>query len=154
MIGEFPQLTALASKFPGLYNWSMKQGIFSKPLKKILNMAEKRELPALHPFTLREWAGKRETKETGRRVYFFCDEFTNYNDVEIGIKCIELLERLGYEVLLPKHIESGRTHLSKGLVKRAKEIAIKNVQMLRPILEDAYPVIGSFVFFNDSSCTR
>lgn len=145
MIGEFPRLTALASKFPGMYNWLMKQGVFSKPLKKILNMSEKRELPALHPFTLREWAKKRETKEakeTGRRVYFFCDEFTNYNDVETGIKCIELLERLGYEVILPKHIESGRTHLSKGLVKRAKEIATKNIQLLEPILADDYPIIG------------
>ncbi|MBL7768759.1 MAG: FAD-binding protein [Flavipsychrobacter sp.] len=148
LIGEFPALTALASKFPGVYNWSMKQGIFSKPLKKILNMSEKRELPELYKYTLREWAGKRgtkgtrETKEAGRRVYFFCDEFTNYNDVETGIKCIKLLERLGYEVLLPKHIESGRTHLSKGLVKRAKDIAIKNVQMLGPILDDEYPVIG------------
>lgn len=145
MIGEFPRLTALASKFPGVYNWSMKQGIFSKSLKKILNMADERELPELYKFTLREWAGKRETKEakeTGRRVYFFCDEFTNYNDVETGIKCIELLERLGYEVILPKHIESGRTHLSKGLVKRAKEIATKNIQLLEPILADDYPIIG------------
>jgi Fe-S oxidoreductase len=75
-------------------------------------------------------------------VYFFCDEFTNYNDVETGIKCIELLERLGYEVILPKHIESGRTHLSKGLVKRAKEIATKNIQLLEPILADDYPIIG------------
>lgn len=145
LIGEFPALTALASKFPGVYNWSMKQGIFSKSLKKILHMSEHRELPALYKFTLKEWAGKRvtmEAKEAGRRVYFFCDEFTNYNDVETGIKCIELLERLGYEVILPKHIESGRTHLSKGLVKRAKEIATKNVQLLEPILADDYPIIG------------
>jgi FAD/FMN-containing dehydrogenase/Fe-S oxidoreductase len=155
MIGEFPALTALASKFPGLYNWSMKQGVFSKPLKKILNMSPDRNLPELHAFTLREWWIKSERSKVkgerwkgersmvnGARVYFFCDEFTNYNDVIAGMKCIELLERLGYEVLLPKHIESGRTHLSKGLVKRAKEIAVKNVELLGPILDDGFPIIG------------
>ncbi|WP_290790469.1 FAD-binding and (Fe-S)-binding domain-containing protein [Flavihumibacter sp. UBA7668] len=150
MIGEFPALTALASKFPGLYNWSMKQSVFSKPLKRLLNMAAQRDLPELHAFTLREWGKKREERENGdkkeekgkRRVYFFCDEFTNYNDVVAGMKCIELLERLGYEVLLPKHIESGRTHLSKGLVKRAKEIAAKNLALMEPILDDGFPIIG------------
>src|SRR5690606_32877062 len=39
-------------------------------------------------------------------------------------------------------IESGRTHLSKGLVKRAKEIATKNVKLLAPILNDEFSVIG------------
>lgn len=148
MIGEFPALTALASKFPGVYNWSMKQSIFSKPLKKILNMAGQRELPALHPFTLKSWHNRRQSsngkhgKPDLRRIYFFCDEFTNYNDVAAGIKCIELLERLGYEVVIPDHIESGRTHLSKGLVKRAKQIAAKNLDLLLPILEDPFPIIG------------
>ncbi len=52
-------------------------------------------------------------------VYLFADEFTNYNESDIGIKVILLLEKLGYKVVIPKHIESGRTFLSKGLLKRA-----------------------------------
>ena len=51
----------------------------------------------------------------------FCDEFTNYNDTEIGIKAIKLLEKLGYEVIIPEHIESGRAWLSKGLDKKSKK---------------------------------
>jgi Fe-S oxidoreductase len=54
---------------------------------------------------------------TGNRVYLFCDEFTNYNDTEIGIKAIQLLQKLGYEVVIPNHIESGRAWLSKGLLR-------------------------------------
>ncbi|KYP13056.1 FAD-binding and (Fe-S)-binding domain-containing protein, partial [Flavihumibacter sp. CACIAM 22H1] len=149
MIGEFPALSAFASKFPTIYNWSMKQSLFARPLKKLLNMAAERDLPALHRFTLRKWVegGKRgevvKRVEGGkRRVYFFCDEFTNYNDVELGMKCIKLLEKLGYEVIIPQHIESGRTHLSKGLVKRAKQIAIKNIELLAPVVEDDCSIIG------------
>ncbi|MGZ5246371.1 MAG: (Fe-S)-binding protein [Flavitalea sp.] len=72
----------------------------------------------------------------------FCDEFTNYNDTEIGIKAILLLRRLGYNVSIPEHIESGRTWLSKGLVRKAKVIANKNVSLLRDKVTEDYPLIG------------
>ena len=77
-----------------------------------------------------------------RRVYFFCDEFTNYNDTAIGIKAILLLERLGYEVILPAHEESGRAWLSKGLLRHAKKIANKNVRMLEGLVTEEAPLIG------------
>jgi Fe-S oxidoreductase len=75
-------------------------------------------------------------------VFLFCDEFTNYNDTEIGIKAIELLEKLGYEVIIPRHLESGRTFLSKGLLKKAKEIAIRNIDLLKDIVDEKTPLIG------------
>jgi Fe-S oxidoreductase len=75
-------------------------------------------------------------------VYLFCDEFTNYNDTEIGIKAILLLERLGYEVIIPGHEESGRTWLSKGLLRKAKKIANKNIASLAPLVNSATPLIG------------
>ena len=80
--------------------------------------------------------------ETGRKVNFFCDEFTNYNDVEIGKKAIRLLELLGYEVVIPAHVESGRTYLSKGMVKQAAIIANKNISLLSDVVNEDSPVIG------------
>ncbi len=81
---------------------------------------------------LHNWYNKNskgKSKNSGRKVYLFCDEFTNYNDAEIGIKAILLLEKLGYEVVIPKHEESGRAWLSKGLVRDAKKIANKNISL-------------------------
>ncbi len=75
-------------------------------------------------------------------VFLFLDEFTNFNDVEIGITTIKLLNKLGYEVIIPKHEESGRTFLSKGFVRKAKKLAIKNVQLLKDIITDDMPLIG------------
>ena len=77
-----------------------------------------------------------------RVVNLFCDEFTNYNDVEVGQKATELLERLGYTVRIPYHVESGRTYLSKGLVEDAQQIAIRNVALLRDVVTDETPLIG------------
>lgn len=75
-------------------------------------------------------------------MYLFLDEFTNYNDVSVGQKAIQLLRRLGYSVQLPDHAESGRTYLSKGLVEDARAIAIRNVTLFRDLVTDETPLVG------------
>jgi Fe-S oxidoreductase len=53
-----------------------------------------------------------------------------------------LLEKLGYEVVIPDHEESGRTWLSKGLLRKAKLIANKNIELLSPLINSETPLIG------------
>ncbi|MGA0556371.1 FAD-binding and (Fe-S)-binding domain-containing protein [Larkinella sp. VNQ87] len=79
---------------------------------------------------------------SAQKVYLFCDEFTNFNDVEVGQKAILLLERLGYEVILPEHGESGRAALSKGLLRQAKRLAEKNIRMLKDLITTETPLVG------------
>jgi Fe-S oxidoreductase len=76
------------------------------------------------------------------KVFLFADEFTDYNDVEIGIKAIMLLNKLGYKVEIPEHTESGRTYLSKGLVRTAQKIAKENIVKLHSIISEENPLIG------------
>jgi Fe-S oxidoreductase len=75
-------------------------------------------------------------------VHLFCDEFTNYNDTHIGRKAVLLLERLGYEVRMPDHGESGRTWLSKGFVRKAKGIANRNIECLSAVVTEDAPLVG------------
>ena len=77
-----------------------------------------------------------------RQIYFFCDEFTNYNDVEVGQKAIQLFERLGYDVIVPEHGESGRAALSKGMLKYAKTLAERNVRLLKDMVTTEIPLVG------------
>ncbi|MGZ3845784.1 MAG: (Fe-S)-binding protein, partial [Flavisolibacter sp.] len=107
----------------------------------------KRSMPTLYKTTLMKWWRKhqsadRKQQTAKKKVYLFCDEFTNYNDTEIGIKAILLLEKLGYVVVIPEHIESGRAWLSKGLVREAKKIANRNIQLLKDIVNAETPLIG------------
>jgi FAD/FMN-containing dehydrogenase/Fe-S oxidoreductase len=76
------------------------------------------------------------------RVYLFCDEFTNYYDSDIGAKAVQLLNRLGYEVVIPEHVESGRAHFSKGLVRDAQQFAIRNVELLKDVVTERSPLLG------------
>jgi Fe-S oxidoreductase len=52
------------------------------------------------------------------QFYLFCDEFTNYYDVQVGIDAFELLTALGYKVLVLDHEESGRAFISKAFLKK------------------------------------
>ncbi len=52
------------------------------------------------------------------------------------------MENLGYEVIIPKHEESGRSWLSKGLLRKAKTIANRNIELLAPLISEETPLIG------------
>lgn len=84
----------------------------------------------------------RKQEQIKGTVYFFCDEFTNYNDLEIGQQSILLLERLGYEVLMISHVSSGRALLSKGLLRDAKKLANKNVKLFASRLTAETPLLS------------
>ncbi len=149
LIAGFSKSAKLGAIAPGLYNFAVTNPVIGKWIKQFSGFAVERSMPTMYKTTLHNWYKKNAkavTSQAGnkesRRVYLFCDEFTNYNDTEIGIKAIQLLEKLGYEVVIPEHIESGRTWLSKGLLRKAKEIVNKNISLLHSIITEETPLIG------------
>jgi FAD/FMN-containing dehydrogenase/Fe-S oxidoreductase len=145
LIARYTTSSKWGSMVPGLYNFLVTNPVTSKWIKQFSGFAVKRSMPTLHHTTLRKWYKKHAARNKVRRekkVYLFCDEFTNYNDTEIGIKAILLLEQLGYEVIIPPHEESGRAWLSKGLVRDAKKIANKNLAQLSSLITEETPLIG------------
>ncbi|MFN8417335.1 MAG: FAD-linked oxidase C-terminal domain-containing protein [Cytophagaceae bacterium] len=148
MIANFANANAINSKIPGIANFFMSNPVTGGLIKSVLGIAPKRHLPLLSKQTLRTWAKKNPEVMKPKpghqigKVFLFCDEYTNYNELEVGQKTIQLLERLGYEVIIPEHKESARTYLSKGLVKEAKAIARKNVEMLKDLVNAQTPIVG------------
>ena len=59
-----------------------------------------------------------------------------------GIKTVRLLNRLGYEIVIPNHVDSGRAQISKGLLRDAQRLAIRNVELLKDVVTDETPMIG------------
>jgi Fe-S oxidoreductase/FAD/FMN-containing dehydrogenase len=146
-IANIGKLNALGSWVPPFSNLFLDDNYFGSIMKKFIGVAAQRALPKLHDFTLREWYKKNykniQPKENVKsKVFFFCDEFTNFNDVTVGIKTIQLLCRLGYEVEMPKHAESGRAYFSKGLLNEAKSLAEQNVALFSKIVSPHNPLVG------------
>ena len=142
LIANITKINKLGSYAPSLFNFMNQHPVIGKIIKTSLGFAKERSIPSLHKTTLQKWYSSSKKKSSGQKVYLFADEFTNYNDTPIGIKTIQLLEHLGYLPVIPKHLESGRTYLSKGLVKKAKFLAIKNVNLLKDLISEESPLIG------------
>ena len=53
-----------------------------------------------------------------------------------------LLLRLGYRIMIPQHMESGRAAISKGCLKRAKKIAYDNVAMMSVLVSENRSLVG------------
>ena len=170
LVGNFTRLMSLASLAPWAYNALYDSPALRRIANRAVGFHPDRTMPGLARTTLRKWfsatnrivakvppdthrnrssnsarserPGHFGTWGQAKMVNLFCDEFTNYNDVEVGQKATQLLERLGYTVTIPYHVESGRTYLSKGLVEDAQQIAIRNVTLLREVVTDQAPLIG------------
>jgi len=148
LIANFPVLYRLGQMIPGLTNWFLKTRVTRFLFQKIAGFSTKRSLPLLSDTSLSRWYKKNILKikpsgnATGRRVWFYIDEFTNYQDAGIGQKALLLLSTLGYEVVIQKHPPSARTYLSKGFVKKAGKIATSQVMIFKDRISSDEPLIG------------
>ena len=148
LVANIASIYKLGSNFPAIFNFVLHNRFTSAILKSITGFAQKRSIPGLAKMTLRQWCRKNlqglnnKVASPKGTLYFFADEFTNYNDTEIGITAIRLLNRLGYQILVVKHEVSGRTFLSKGYLRKAARIAAKNVAIFSALVDDLHPLIG------------
>jgi Fe-S oxidoreductase len=129
---------ALFSSIPWLFNAFANGGL----LKMSMGLAPERHLPKLSKTTLVKWFRNEPANTAGRTLILYADEFTNYTDVHIGIAAVNLLCSLGYNVKLSKCMQSGRAQFSKGLLRKAKGIAEKNVTHFSELVNENCPLVG------------
>lgn len=115
--------------------------------KAAMGVAQKRSVPKLAPKTLKSWYKKHvislnKVEKSTKTVYLFCDEFTNFYDVEIGKDAFYLLEKLGYQLQIVHHEESGRSFISKGFLKQAKAVCNLNIAIFKDLISEETPLIG------------
>jgi FAD/FMN-containing dehydrogenase/Fe-S oxidoreductase len=144
-LGHIDIVSKPAGYMPWLVNGINRMPGVSSTLKGMLGVANERKLPVfaspVHRWYKRRVATKQPKKPRGS-VYFFFDEFTNYQDTHIGKAAITLLWRLGYDVRWAPHTSSGRSQISKGMLQSARKRANKNVSIFAPLLNKDIPLIG------------
>lgn len=137
------RLNKLGSMVPSVTNVVSNLSV----VKKIMGIAHKRQVPLLAATTFRHWYEKNKNRAHTKafqngKVYLFCDEFTNFYDVSVGIDAFELLTSIGYEVILLAHEESGRAFISKGFLEEAQVVANKNIAIFKHLISESTPLIG------------
>src|SRR5687768_15956056 len=145
MIGNFGLGMILARTFPWAYNLVFNNKALGDIIEIVIAFEHERSMPHSSQITWKQWF-KREFKPTVKNpvktVYLFIDELLNYNEAEIGITTVKLLDTLGYRIQVLNHHQSGRSFLSKGLLKEARELARKNVALFKTHISHETPLIG------------
>src|SRR5947208_1601313 len=102
----------LATQTPGL----------SLIAKAAAGIAPQRKIPEFAPTTFRSWFSSRPKKvSSGRKIVLWADTFNNYFHPEVARAAVDVLEGVGFEVVVPKaHLCCGRPLYDFGMLDQAK----------------------------------
>lgn len=154
-MGWLPLTLAVLNKVPGLIaftNWLLNFPCSQFLTKKLGGIEPQRQLPSFASTTLRTWYRRRTTEpssfESGT-VVMWPDTFTNFAETGPGRAAIEVLEAMGYRVLLPmRNVCCGLTWHSTGQLDVAISRLKQSLDTLEPLLDAGYPIISL-----EPSCT-
>ncbi len=159
LIANFARLSGLASYVPWAWNAVLGTPALRRIANRVVGFHPDRTMPLMGRETAKQWFVARgstgsaqrfavqnienhKPRSTNHKLYLFCDEFTNFNDPEVGKAAIRLFEQLGYQVVIPEHGESGRAALSKGMLKMARQMADRNIRALAGLVTEEMPLVG------------
>jgi FAD/FMN-containing dehydrogenase/Fe-S oxidoreductase len=149
MIAHIGKIHRINSRFPSVYNTLFSNPTIAGMVKAVMGFASQRKMPMLSPVSFEKWLNKNGFYETPGdslndkpEICLFLDEFTNYLDAEKGITAARLFNRLGYKLYKTDATESGRTYISKGLLRKARNIANRNVRYFSKILNENRLLVG------------
>ena len=141
LFAYFGQLNALTQPIRSLQNTLLNSHFVGKAIKSSLGIASKRHFPRLEK-PLHKSLKTSKLSVSKQSVYLYLDEFTNYNDTNVGKDALTLLENLGYQVYFLPSTESGRTYISKGFLEQAKACTDRNIALYHDLISADIPLLG------------
>jgi FAD/FMN-containing dehydrogenase/Fe-S oxidoreductase len=159
-MGWMPLLMRVTEKVPFAFrvvNWLESFRPVEELTKRLGGIEPKRRMISFAPQPLTAWfrrrqqAGKRpDTHVDDRRtVVLWPDTFTNFSADAPGKAAIDVLEAMGYRVLMPMgNVCCGLTWHSTGQLDMTRKVLSSTLDVMEPFLKAGYPIIGL-----EPSCT-
>ncbi|QBR00987.1 FAD-binding and (Fe-S)-binding domain-containing protein [Paraburkholderia pallida] len=148
-MGRIGQWAPWASRFPRLANFAMSAPPLARIGKWVAGVAAQRELPAFAPKTFRASHGKKRAapgavrKAPRQKVILWVDTFNDHFSPQVAAAAMEVLERIGYDVVLPrKRLCCGRPLYDYGLLDEARALLSGIVEELADEVRSGVPVVG------------
>lgn len=144
VLGHGELLAKLLRPLPaGLKNFGMLNPLTRKVLDKI-GIAAEAPLPAFAPARFRDRLAGTYQGMQPRKVALFPGCFIDIYDPQTGFNLVWLLNRAGYEVIIPKEFSCcGLPMIANGFANDAKANAKRNLRAMRRMQEQGIPVISS-----------
>lgn len=143
LFGHIHTLNRLAAPVAPLANAVLRSAPARRALGKLVHLHPARPLPSLAVRALPAWFAARPPQQPApaRTVALFPDTFITYNEPQIGMAAVEVLEAAGYAVELAQPVCCGRPLLSQGLVQEARQQARRALDALLPLAERGLPIL-------------
>ncbi len=140
VFGHYRELSRLASIVPWLANFMMSFVLTRWLMRLTLKIAKQRQLPkyASRRFTkhFAEYRKGTPAPQSAEAVWLYVDPFCEYAEPEVAMAAVRVLEAAGYRVDVLPIEDDGRTLLSKGLVRDARELTEDNMRRLEPLFAE------------------
>lgn len=157
--GEPERLYPMAAATSSLTNTLLRQAPVKRLLRRLLGVDERRTLPSFAPERFKRWFDGREPGQGAHRtragggdegpapgsrgtVALLVDIFTDHHEPAIGRAAVEILERLGYRVVLTGVGATGRPQISRGLLTGAAQLCRTNLPILHELVAAGVPIVG------------
>jgi FAD/FMN-containing dehydrogenase len=152
-LGLLPWWGQLAARSPRLVNGLSHSPPIARPTKRLLGIAEEREIPKFARQTFRSWfaertpgagAGAATAAQYGgrQRVVLWPDTFTDLFEPDAGKAAVDVLEAAGFTVEVPqKHLCCGRPLYDFGMLSLAKRTLRTVLDALSEPIESGVPVL-------------
>jgi Fe-S oxidoreductase len=142
-MGLIHQWSRLASKMPWIANAMTQTPGLSTLAKWVADISPNRKIPRFANLSFSDWFHRRGQAVVGPRVMLWPDTFNNYFRPETAIAATEVLEGLGYEVVIPNRpLCCGRPLYDWGMLDRAKRQWRKILDSLREDIDAGTPIVG------------
>jgi Fe-S oxidoreductase len=141
--GWIDRFARLASRAPGIVNWATQTPGLSRLAKLAAGMTPERTIPTFAPETFRSWFLRRMPQTEARsKVLLWPDTFNNYFYPDTARAATEVLEHLGFEVVIPDRILCcGRPLYDYGMLDRAEAYLEDILRVMRPHIEAGTPMV-------------
>lgn len=141
--GFVREWSRLGSLVPRLANFFTQTPGLRSLMKWGAAIAPERHIPKLATETFTSWFRSRTPSRASKKLILWPDTFTTYYHPQIGIDAVEVLEKLGYEILLPpKPLCCGRPLYDYGFLGMARRRLQETIDHLGPWIDQGIPLIG------------
>jgi len=114
-----------------------------KFLELFFGIDSRRKLPKFAKRSLVSFSKDFVTQTYGKSVVLFPDTFNNYQNPEIGLAINKVLNKAGYNVLVPDNTKCcGRPMLSTGQIDKAKLNVKYNIDLLYEYVKKGIDIVG------------
>jgi glycerol-3-phosphate dehydrogenase subunit C len=155
-LGQTDLSGSLGVLFSPLGNWALHNRPVRRLMEATVGIHHAAPFPRFSKRTFQStW--KRRQKRRGvtvrpgpdEAVVYFHGCAVNYYEPEVANAAISILERNGYQVIVPKQVCCGLPLISNGIYTEARQKANKNLKILATYARQGYKIVGT-----STSCTH